>query len=139
MDFKKFLKKIKNTITKTKVKKERVIAKKGDSSFLVNNKTDRSVKTSAKATCHKNTSGLITQSAITTSQLDKAILEAKKIHFSKHNADVTATPLNSTPGSIKHKINVKVNAGLLPLPAGLIAMRDFYSNSINTFPKENKL
>lgn len=64
------------------------------------------------------------------SQHDKAILEAGKIHFNKNKSNPILSRSNCDL-NMNSKVNVTVNAGLLPLSSGIITMIDLCAESFN--------
>jgi hypothetical protein len=64
------------------------------------------------------------------SQRDKAIFEAGKVHFNKNKSAPILSRDNCDLNG-KSKVNVTVNAGLLPLSSGIITMIDLCAESIN--------
>ena len=138
MVIKKFLQKILKTISVTVDKKKQVFYKK-DYIGLLNNKSV-GIDVHPSSTTNSSAIHLELLKQISLSQLDKAILAARQIHYyPKHDIEKTGNEIINKQDSTKQKINVKVNAELLTLPAGLIAILDICNSSVYNFPKENKL
>ena len=139
MDIKRFLNKILNTFTKTHKKKEKVFSKNGNLSLLKKKPVDFDINPSTLASDSSNIHPELLKQ-IFLSQLDRAILAASQIrYYSKNDSDKTDAESDGKQDLAKQKVNVKVNAGLLPLPEGLIAILDICNSSFYTFPKNNKL
>jgi hypothetical protein len=134
MWFKIFLQNVMNIITLTIYKKKQVINKNDGSGLLKNNPVDINVNQSSTNTSPIHIE-LLRQ--ISLSQLDKAILAATQIQYREFDVDKTDTKINEMQDSTKQKINIKVNADLLPLPAGLIAILDICNSPLYTFTNTN--
>jgi hypothetical protein len=133
MGFKNFLQKILNTLTKKKDKKNQLSYKNNKSS--TNNTTGVIFNPSTENTSNLQ---LFILSQISLSQLEQANLAATQIrYFPTNNYDETPTGISNKRDLSIQKINVSVNGGLLPIPAGLIAMLDICNSSLYTFTKTN--
>lgn len=138
MGFKNFLNKILNAITKTDDKVKQVFSKKRNTSLLKNKLIGIGVNPSSSTTYSTSNLHLELLKQIYLSQLEKAVLAATQIHYyPKHDNEKAVTEIGSYQDLTKQKINVKVNAELLPLPTGIIAMLDICNSSVYIFLNKN--